>query len=196
MRPILIIDNFDSFVHILADEFRQRVECVDVLRSSVRVADVLDYVRRNDPALVVLSPGPGHPAEATLCLQVLTAVPQRVPILGVCLGHQCLVHHCGGQVAAARAPVHGKPSPIVHDGTGLFAGVPSPMRVGRYHSLVATTLPDELVVTARCGDEVMAVRHVSRPLWGVQFHPESILTPAGGLLIDNMLGLTEIRDAA
>ena len=196
MRQVLIIDNYDSFVHILADEFRQRVERVDVLRSSVSPADILDYVWRNSPDLVVLSPGPGHPSEATLCLRLLDEMPAHIPVLGVCLGHQCIVHHLGGRVSHAAELVHGKPAQVTHDGTGLFRDIPSPMLVGRYHSLVATDLPDELIATAHCGTDIMAVRHVQRPLVGVQFHPESILTPAGGLLIDNLLSMTEARDAA
>jgi anthranilate synthase component 2 len=185
----LLIDNFDSFSFNLVDELEKRGATVEVWRNDVGAERALAMVlARPAPRLLVLSPGPGSPAEAGCSMELCRlAARERVPLFGVCLGHQALVEAFGGDVGFAGEVVHGKASRVEHDGTGVFAGLASPMYVGRYHSLAALRLPAELRVNARAGDLVMAVEHVSAPLAGVQFHPESILTPAGGLLVDRIL---------
>ena len=195
-RLVLVIDNFDSFVHILADEFQRRGCRTDVYRSNWPVDQALDYIQHNRPELGVLSPGPGAPEEASLCLALLAQVPANLPIFGVCLGFQSIVHHFGGRVGRAREVVHGKPARITHAGEGLFEGIESPTQVGRYHSLIGSDLPDELAVDAQNEGQLMAAHHRGRPIWGVQFHPESILTPSGGKMVDNLIRLVERHRAA
>jgi anthranilate synthase/aminodeoxychorismate synthase-like glutamine amidotransferase len=195
-RSVLAIDNYDSFVHLLADELRRRGCDVDVRRSHWPLPEALAHIRDERPDLLLLSPGPGGPDDATLCLGLLREASEEIPIFGVCLGLQCIVRHFGGRVVRASRIVHGKPALVTHRGEGLFRGLESPMQVGRYHSLVGRDLPDELVVDAECDGEVMAVRHRTRPIRGVQFHPESILTPDGGTLLDNLLESLEVHHAA
>jgi anthranilate synthase/aminodeoxychorismate synthase-like glutamine amidotransferase len=137
--------------------------------------------------MLVLSPGPGIPAAAGCCVELVRAAEGRVPVFGVCLGHQVMVEALGGAVGPAGEVVHGKASRVRHEGDPLFAGIGSPFPVGRYHSLAATRLPECLVPIASTERLVMAVRHRSAPMLGVQFHPESILTPDGGRLLDNLL---------
>ncbi len=192
-RLVLVIDNYDSFVHILADEFQRRQCQTDVFRSHWPVSQALHYIKCKNPDLVVFSPGPGRPEDALLCLNLLAEVPTHLPIFGVCLGLQCIVHHFGGRVVRAREVVHGKPAPIRHCQAEIFEGIESPMQVGRYHSLIGVDIPDDLVVDAESEGQVMAVHHRHRPIWGVQFHPESILTPFGGKLIENLIRLLETR---
>jgi anthranilate synthase/aminodeoxychorismate synthase-like glutamine amidotransferase len=194
-RTVLAIDNYDSFVHLLAEEFRRRGCRVDVRRSHWPLEDALAHIASQRPDLLLLSPGPGGPAEAELCLGLLREAPEDLPIFGVCLGLQCIVHHFGGRVERAARIVHGKPALVTHRGEGLFRGLETPMQVGRYHSLVGRDLPEELVVDAECDGETMAVRHRHRPIHGVQFHPESILTPEGGALLDHLLADLEVHHA-
>ncbi len=151
---------------------------------------------RTQPDLLVFSPGPGRPEDAALCLALLSAIPDELPVFGVCLGMQCIVHHFGGRVGPADEVVHGKPARVDHGRAGIFAGLESPMQVGRYHSLIGIQIPDVLAVHADCEGAVMAVHHRDRPIWGVQFHPESVLSPFGGRLIENLLKLLECRHAA
>ena len=185
---VLFIDNFDSFVFNLVDEFARRRCNVEVWRNDISADRALEIAASfAGPKLVVLSPGPGTPAAAGCCVELVRKAPAELPIFGVCLGHQSIVEAFGGEVVRADEIVHGKASGIKHDGRGIFQGLPTPMTVGRYHSLAAGAVPEELEVNAGLGDIVMGVRHVSRPLMGVQFHPESILTPLGGRLIDNVL---------
>ena len=184
---VLMIDNFDSFTYNLVDEFEKRDVRVLVYRNDIALDELEDVVAEARPQLLVISPGPSTPARAGVCIPALRALAGRLPIFGVCLGHQAIIEAYGGRVDRAPLPVHGKASRITHDGTGLFAGLESPMAVGRYHSLVGVRMPDELTVTARCEDLVMALAHRTLPIVGVQFHPESILTPSGGLLIENAL---------
>ncbi len=188
---VLAIDNYDSFVHILADEFRRRDCAVDVYRSHWPTEEALGYIRMKQPDLLLMSPGPGRPEEAALCLALLDKAPKHLPIFGVCLGHQCIVHHFGGRVSRAGEVVHGKPALVQHRGAGIFRNLESPMQVGRYHSLIGVEIDGELLVTAECDGMPMAVEHRHRPIWGVQFHPESILSPVGGRLVDNLLKLVE-----
>jgi anthranilate synthase component 2 len=185
---VLFIDNFDSFVFNLVDEFARRGAAVEVWRNDTPADRALELIARMPkPKLLVLSPGPGTPASAGSCLELVRRAPNGLPILGVCLGHQSIVEALGGAVVRADRIVHGKASAIEHDGEGLFEGLPSPMAAGRYHSLVAGDVPEELEVSASSGEIVMAVRHRTRPVHGVQFHPESILTPLGGRLVENAL---------
>ena len=140
------------------------------------------------PDRLVVSPGPGRPADAGISVELIRRLGPRVPTLGVCLGHQAIVEAYGGSVGRAQRLVHGKASPVAHDGQGVFAGLPDPLEAGRYHSLAAVDVPDELEVTARTEDgEVMAVRHREHPVVGIQFHPESVLTPQGRALLANFL---------
>jgi len=182
---ILVVDNYDSFTWNLVHLFEERGAEVHVFRNdaiSVSEADALT------PDRLVISPGPGRPEDAGVSLELIRALGPRVPTLGVCLGHQAVVEAFGGSVGSARALLHGKASVIRHDGHGVFSGLPEEIEVGRYHSLAATDVPDELVVTARTDDgEVMGVRHRTLRIEGVQFHPESVLTPTGGAMADNFL---------
>ncbi len=175
---ILLIDNYDSFTYNLVHLFAELGADVVVRRN-----DAPDLERLRPSALVV-SPGPGRPPERVVALLRET----RVPTLGVCLGHQAIVEAFGGTVGAARELVHGKTCTVRHDGRGLFAGLPEAFEAGRYHSLAATAVPDELEVSATADDgEIMAVRHRELPIDGVQFHPESVLTPLGRELAQNFL---------
>jgi anthranilate synthase component 2 len=175
---ILLVDNYDSFTYNLAHLFGELGAKVIVRRN-----DAPDLERLRPEALVV-SPGPGRPPERVVALVRDT----RVPTLGVCLGHQAIVEAFGGEIGAARELVHGKACTLRHDGRGLFAGLPEEIEVGRYHSLAAATVPDVLEVAATAEDgEVMAVRHRELPIDGVQFHPESVLTPLGREIARNFL---------
>ena len=185
---ILVIDNYDSVTFNLVQALQSLGAEVEVHRNDeIGVEDV----QAMKPEAVVLSPGPCTPAEAGISVPLIRALSGTVPILGVCLGHQSIGAAFGGVVRRAGRVVHGKTSPVVHEGTGLFSGLPRPLSVGRYHSLVVdrATLPDVLEVTALStdDDEVMALRHRSHPTVGVQVHPESILTPDGPALLRNFL---------
>jgi anthranilate synthase/aminodeoxychorismate synthase-like glutamine amidotransferase len=183
---VLIVDNYDSFTYNLVQYLGELGADPVTIRNDAAAVDELlgqPYDR------VVVSPGPCTPNEAGMSVEVMRRFPEAgVPTLGVCLGHQSLVQAFGGRVVR-HVPVHGKSTEIEHDGEGIFAGLPSPLTVGRYHSLVADPeLPASLVVTARGGGVVMAVRHRDLPALGVQFHPESVLTPDGKRLLENFLG--------
>ncbi len=184
---MLLIDNYDSFTYNLVQAFAAHGADVMVYRNdaiSVEEALALDVTH------LVISPGPGRPEDAGVSLQMIAAFAEKVPVLGVCLGHQCLVHHFGGDIVRAERLMHGKTSMAKHDGKTIFDGLPEPFEVGRYHSLCAQhdALPDELELTAETErGEVMGVRHTSLPLEGVQFHPESVLTPEGDRLMANFM---------
>lgn len=186
---LLLIDNYDSFTYNLVQAFLVLGAEVLVYRNdqiSVPEAETLQ------PSHLVISPGPGRPEDAGKSLDMIAAFAGKIPVLGVCLGHQSLVQHFGGSIIPAQRLMHGKTSQIEHDGKGLFAGLPQPCEVGRYHSLAAdrAQIPAELEVTARASDgEVMGVRHRDMLVAGVQFHPESVLTPEGDELLDNFLKL-------
>ncbi len=185
---IVFIDNFDSFTWNLVDEFARRGAEVEVWRNTVPAAQALTRSQSWRARLLVLSPGPGTPAEAGCCIELVrSAAEARVPLFGVCLGHQAMVEAFGGVVGPAGEVVHGKTSRVRHEGGPWFEGVPSPFPVGRYHSLAGTTLPDCLRTVASTERVVMAVAHHTAPQFGVQFHPESILTPDGGRIIDNVI---------
>ena len=187
MTAVLLIDNFDSFTFNLVDEFARRGASVQVYRNDIALDQAVELVDALEPpALLVLSPGPGTPSEAGCCVELVRRVAGKVPIFGVCLGHQILVEAFGGTVGRSGQDVNGNSCELVHGGEGVFTGLDSPFKVGRYHSLVAQELPDELHVTAQAGELVMAVEHREVAAVGVQFHPESILTPHGDGLIDNL----------
>ena len=182
---ILLIDNYDSFTYNLAHLFGELGAEVLVRRNDAIDADAAE---RLAPSHLVLSPGPGRPSDAGASVEIVQRLAPRVPTLGVCLGHQAIVEAFGGEIGAAKRLVHGKPSEIRHDGQRLFVGLPQPFVAGRYHSLAATRIPAALEVSATCSDdEVMAVRHRELPVDGVQFHPESVLTPLGPDLARNFL---------
>jgi anthranilate synthase/aminodeoxychorismate synthase-like glutamine amidotransferase len=189
---ILLIDNYDSFVYNLARYLREMGCTTRVLRND---AVSLENVVEIAPRAIVISPGPCTPSRAGISVDVVRSFSERIPILGVCLGHQAIGEALGSQVVRAPAPVHGMRCRVHHDGTGLFAGLPAPLWAGRYHSLCLEeqSLPDSLRVTARSDDGViMAVAHETRPLFGVQFHPESVLTESGHRLLSNFLKLAGV----
>lgn len=182
---ILLVDNYDSFTWNLRHALVIH-DAVEVVRNDgLSVADALAL----KPDAIVLGPGPGRPIDAGITPQLLTELPADIPLLGVCLGHQALVEFCGGSLERDPAPTHGKASAVIHEGGGLFAGMASPVPAGRYHSLrVQRSLPESLVLDAWTEDGiVMGVHHMKRPWFGLQFHPESILTPDGGSLVANFL---------
>ena len=195
MRHVLLIDNYDSFTYNL-------VQALAVLSAEVTVRrndriDVADALALGATHLVV-SPGPGRPEDAGISMAIIEAMIASAPVLGVCLGHQALAAVCGARVESARSLMHGKASTVYHDSRTLYEGLPNPMRAGRYHSLAVTedSLPDELTVSAYTSDgEIMGLRHRSHRAEGVQFHPESILTPEGGRLLRNFLDFDAVGGA-
>jgi anthranilate synthase/aminodeoxychorismate synthase-like glutamine amidotransferase len=187
---VLVIDNYDSFTYNLV-QYLGELGAEVVVRRNNQVA--LEEVHGLNPGRIVISPGPGRPEEAGVSLDVIRAFGPSRPILGVCLGHQAIGLAFGGRVVRAPAPIHGKISAVEHDGLGLFAGIGTSFEAGRYHSLIVSEegLPNDLVVSARTrGDQlIMGLRHRQWPLHGVQFHPESVLTPEGRQLLRNFLAL-------
>lgn len=190
---IVIIDNYDSFtyniVQTIADNFREEgsLEEIKVFRNDKITIEELEQLQ---PRRILVSPGPCTPKEAGISVSVIKAFGDRIPTLGVCLGHQSIGEAYGGDVVRAGRIMHGKTSPICHDGKGVFTGLPNPFEGMRYHSLVVekTTLPDELNITAWTDqDELMGLRHETLPVEGVQFHPESIMTPEGKKLLRNFM---------
>ena len=182
---LLMLDNYDSFTYNLVHLFEELgAEVVTVRNDAISADEAAELA----PDRLVVSPGPGRPADAGVSIEVIRRLGETTPTLGVCLGHQAIVEAYGGTVGQARALLHGKASVVTHDGGGVFAGLPAELEVGRYHSLAATTVPDDLEVTSRTRDgEVMGVRHVTLPIEGVQFHPESVLTPLGPAMARNFL---------
>ncbi len=187
---VLMVDNYDSFTYNLVQLLRALGAAVSVFRND---EITVQQARAHAPTHVVISPGPGGPREAGVSMAMIEGMAGHAVVLGVCLGHQAMAEVFGGRVAHAKCLMHGKSSMITHDGRGVFAGAPSPLQVGRYHSL-ALIAPDEagvprdLIVTARSDDgEVMGLRHRTLAIEGVQFHPESVLTPMGPSLIANFL---------
>ena len=187
---ILVIDNYDSFTYNLVQYLGELGEELAVYRND---ALSLEEIVAMKPARILISPGPGRPEDAGVSLAVITALGATTPTLGVCLGHQAIGMAYGGIVRRANRPMHGKTSRIVHQGTSVFGGLPSPFEAGRYHSLVVADeqLPAALEVTARTEDDgtIMGLRHRTFPVHGVQFHPESVVTPDGKQLLRNFLAL-------
>ena len=184
---MLLIDNYDSFTYNLVQAFAALGADVRVYRNDMIT---VDEALALEPTHLVISPGPGRPDEAGVSLQMIGAFAESVPILGVCLGHQSLVQHFGGEIVRAERLMHGKTSMARHDGKTIYEGISQPFEVGRYHSLCAEhdTLPDVFELTAETErGEIMGVRHKTLPLEGVQFHPESVLTPEGDHLMANFL---------
>jgi anthranilate synthase/aminodeoxychorismate synthase-like glutamine amidotransferase len=193
---ILLIDNYDSFTFNLVQFFGDLGAVCDVRRNdALSVADALAL----KPEAIVLSPGPCTPNEAGICLDMVKAAAEaRVPLFGVCLGHQSIGQAFGGEVIRAASPVHGKTSEIFHDDTDIFKGLPSPFTATRYHSLIVkkSTLPPSLVATAWTQDgTIMGLRHAELPIYGVQFHPESIATTHGHAILKNFLDLAGVKPA-
>jgi para-aminobenzoate synthetase component II len=182
---ILLLDNYDSFTYNLAHLFGELGAVVAVRRNDEITPGEAE---RLSPSHLVVSPGPGRPEEAGGTPEIIRHLSARVPLLGVCLGHQAIVQVFGGDVGQARELVHGKATVVEHDGRGIFSGLPSDFLAGRYHSLAATSVPDCFEISARAADgEVMAIRHKELPIDGVQFHPESVLTPHGRDIAKNFL---------
>jgi len=187
---LLLIDNYDSFTYNLVQAFLVLGAEVSVYRNDeISTDQALDF----DPTHLCISPGPGRPEDAGVSLDMIATFEKRIPILGVCLGHQSLVSHFGGRIVSADRLMHGKTSMVHHDQQTIYKGLSEPFEAGRYHSLAAEmqSMPSALEITARTEqDEIMGVRHRELPLEGVQFHPESVLTPEGDDLMKNFLDLT------
>jgi anthranilate synthase/aminodeoxychorismate synthase-like glutamine amidotransferase len=192
-RKVLFIDNFDSFTYNLVDDFCKRNCSARVYRSDTDLEELKKVADEFDPDLLVISPGPGNPDTAGVSLSAIDYFKDRLPIFGVCLGHQAIVQYFGGKIGHAPEPMHGKPSRVTHNEKGIFAGIENPLQAGRYHSLIALDLPDCLEKTAEFEGITMAVQHKELPIYGVQFHPESILTPAGGKIIENILSIAAVK---
>ncbi len=187
---LLMIDNYDSFTYNLVQYFLELGEEVKVIRNDKLT---LDDIEQLAPRRLVISPGPCTPNEAGISVAAIKRFAGQIPILGICLGHQSIVEAFGGDVVRADRLMHGKTSPILHDGSGIFKDIPSPFTATRYHSLIAKrkTFPNCLRVTAWTEErEIMGLQHVKLPVWGMQFHPESILTTAGMQLLNNFLELS------
>ena len=187
---MLLIDNYDSFTYNLVQAFAAQGARVMVYRND---AITVDEALALEPTHLVISPGPGRPEDAGVSLDMIAAFAGSIPVLGVCLGHQSLVQHFGGEIVRAERLMHGKTSMAKHDGKTIFEGLPQPFEVGRYHSLCAEneSLPDVLELTAETDrGEILGVRHKTLPLEGVQFHPESVLTPEGERLMANFMRMT------
>lgn len=188
---MLLIDNYDSFTYNLVQAFAAHGAKVMVYRNDkITVAEGLAL----EPTHLVISPGPGRPEDAGVSLEMITAFAGQVPILGVCLGHQSIVQCMGGEIVRAKRLMHGKTSQVEHDGKTIFEGISQPFEAGRYHSLCAEpeSLPDTLEVSAKTGaGEIMGVRHKTLQIEGVQFHPESVLTPEGYTLMTNFLRMSK-----
>jgi anthranilate synthase/aminodeoxychorismate synthase-like glutamine amidotransferase len=190
---MLLIDNYDSFTYNLYQYLCELGADVEVRRND---ALTVDEVERMAPEAIVISPGPGRPEDGGISIATIQRLGERTPLLGVCLGHQCIAAAFGGDVVRAPELRHGKTSMIRHDGSGIFEGLENPFEAVRYHSLIAdtVTLPSALEVTARTDDGlIMGVKHTAFPIYGVQFHPESVLTHAGKQLLENFLNIAAVK---
>ena len=187
---LLMIDNYDSFTYNIVQYFGELGEDVQVYRND-RIT--LDEIEKLGPARIVVSPGPCSPEEAGISVEAIKHFAGKIPLLGVCLGHQAIGAAFGGKIVRSSTLMHGKTSPIIHNGKGLFAGLPSPFNATRYHSLVVekASFPDTLEITAWVEEgEIMGLQHRDLPVWGVQFHPESILTEGGMQILNNFLEMS------
>ena len=188
-RKVLFIDNFDSFTYNLVDDFCKRDCQARVYRADTDLEELKQLADEFSPDLLVISPGPGTPDSAGVSLSVVDYFKDKLPIFGVCLGHQVIAQYFGGKIGHAPVPMHGKPSRVTHNQEGIFAGVENPLQAGRYHSLCVTELPGYMEQTAEFEGIIMGAEHKQLPIFGVQFHPESILTPAGGKIIEKVLSI-------
>ena len=195
-RKVLFIDNFDSFTYNLVDDFCKRNCQAIVYRADTALEQLRAVADEFNPDLLVISPGPGTPDTAGVSLSAVDYFKDKLPIFGVCLGHQVIAQYFGGKVGHAPEPMHGKPSRVTHNEKGIFVGVENPLQAGRYHSLCIYTLelPDCLEQTAEFEGINMGIEHKELPIYGVQFHPESILTPAGGKIIENVLSIAALKN--
>lgn len=184
MANILFLDNFDSFTYNLVDQFRVLGHQVKVYRNDCDLEQIVQTALNTPNTVLALSPGPGTPQEAGILLPLIQRLKNTIPIIGICLGHQALIEAFGGKVVHAGEVLHGKVSKINHDGQAMFRDIANPMPVARYHSLMGSELPDELIVNADYNGIVMAIRHRNLPICGFQFHPESILTVQGSKLLE------------
>ena len=185
-RNVLMIDNHDSFTFNIVEALERLGAKVRTVRNEIDPRDALDRALESR-SLILLSPGPGRPEDAGCCLDLIRLAKGKAPLLGVCLGHQAIVLEAGGEVVRAPEPVHGKVSLLEHDGEGPFAALPNPLRVGRYHSLCTPNPPSRFRVHARIDDMAMAISDREAKQVGLQFHPESVLTPVGQKILDNVL---------
>ncbi|ERK08517.1 glutamine amidotransferase-related protein [Serratia fonticola] len=187
MADILLLDNVDSFTYNLVDQLRASGHQVVIYRNQIAAEIIIARLQQMEQPILMLSPGPGTPADAGCMPELLQRLRGQMPIIGICLGHQAIVEAYGGHVGQAGEILHGKASAITHDNQGMFAGMANPLPVARYHSLVGSNIPGGLTVNARFGDMVMAVRHDEHRVCGFQFHPESILTTQGARLLEQTL---------
>lgn len=187
MADILLLDNVDSFTYNLVDQLRANGHHVVIYRNQVPAHTIIDRISQLENPILMLSPGPGAPSEAGCMPALLQRLRGKLPIIGICLGHQAIIEAWGGYIGQAGEILHGKASAIVHDGEAMFAGLPSPLPVARYHSLVGSNIPASLTVSAHFNDMVMAVRNDEERVCGFQFHPESILTTQGARLLEQTL---------
>ncbi|PLR41660.1 anthranilate synthase component II [Chimaeribacter californicus] len=187
MADILLLDNIDSFTYNLVDQLRTFGHRVVIYRNQIPADTIIAKLKEMEQPILMLSPGPGTPAEAGCMPELLQRLRGQLPVIGICLGHQAIVEAYGGHVGQAGEILHGKASPVEHDGQAMFAGLPNPLPVARYHSLVGSDTPAGLVVNAHFNGMVMAVRHDADRVCGFQFHPESILSSQGARLLEQTL---------
>ncbi|MCW7762639.1 glutamine amidotransferase-related protein [Photorhabdus luminescens] len=187
MANILLLDNVDSFTYNLVDQLRNHGHQVVIYRNTVAAEMIMQQLRMLSSPLLMLSPGPGKPSDAGCMPQLLQQIIGKIPVIGICLGHQAIIEAYGGEISAADEILHGKASLAEHDNQAMFANLENPLPVARYHSLAGNKIPSELTISARCGDTVMAVRHNKHKVCGFQFHPESILTTQGAKLLEQTL---------
>ncbi|PHM45452.1 anthranilate synthase component II [Xenorhabdus mauleonii] len=187
MANILLLDNVDSFTYNLVDQLRTRGHYVVIYRNTVPIDTIIAKFDEMRSPLLMLSPGPGKPSDAGCMPALIKQVMGQIPIIGICLGHQAIIEAYGGEISTAPEILHGKSTPTTHDGHSMFAGLPNPFSVARYHSLAGIRVPDALTISASCADTVMAVRHEEHKVCGFQFHPESILTTRGAKLLEQTL---------
>ncbi|MBS9433103.1 glutamine amidotransferase [Photorhabdus luminescens] len=187
MANILLLDNVDSFTYNLVDQLRNHGHQVVIYRNTVATEMIMQQLSMLSSPLLMLSPGPGKPSDAGCMPQLLQQIIGKIPVIGICLGHQAIIEAYGGEISAADEILHGKASLAEHDNQAMFANLTNPLPVARYHSLAGNKIPSELTISARCGDTVMAVRHNEHKVCGFQFHPESILTTQGAKLLEQTL---------
>ncbi|MDX7987205.1 anthranilate synthase component II [Xenorhabdus sp. 12] len=187
MANILLLDNVDSFTYNLVDQLRTCGHHVVIYRNTVPTDTIIAKLDEMSSPLLMLSPGPGKPSDAGCMPALIKQAMGQIPIIGICLGHQAIIEAYGGEISIAPEILHGKSTPTTHDAQSMFAGLPNPFFVARYHSLASIRVPDALTISASCADTVMAVRHEEHKVCGFQFHPESILTTQGARLLEQTL---------